>query len=77
MIISDTTNVNTGIKTEVLVKLKKLFEAKSIVKPQFLFWQHHIFDRILRQIMDEKIGENKNFLILKEILMKQLSGEIK
>jgi len=56
MIISDTTNVNTGAKNGVVVKLQQRFYEKCANKPQFVSCQHHVLDRILRLVMDDELG---------------------
>lgn len=58
MIISDTTSVNTGKKSGVVIRLQQLFEEKGAEKPMFIGCQHHILDRILRLVMDQELGEN-------------------
>ena len=55
MIIADTTSVNTGRKTGVVVRLQKRFIEKTAIKPKFFGCQHHILDRILRLVMDESL----------------------
>jgi len=56
MIIADTTSVNTGKRSGVVVSLKKMFSEKGFSQPQFISCQHHVLDRILRLVMDEKLG---------------------
>lgn len=73
MIVTDTTNVNTGKKNGVVVQLQDMFQKKGLQKPQFVPCQHHILDRILRLEMEEKLGENSsspniNYFFTKELL---------
>ena len=56
MIVADTTSVNTGRKSGVVVQLQKIFLEKTGCKPQFVSCQHHVLDRILRLVMDEELG---------------------
>ena len=56
MIIADTTSVNTGRKTGVVVRLQKMFNEKAGTNPKFYGCQHHILDRILRLVMDNSFG---------------------
>ena len=56
MIITDTTNVNTGKRNGVVVKLQRMFKLKGVTIPQFIGCQHHVLDRILRLVMDEELG---------------------
>lgn len=61
MIIADTTSVNTGKKTGVLVRLQRMFEEKGHPKPKFISCQHHVLDRILRVVMDDELhGSTKS-----------------
>lgn len=52
MIISDTTAVNTGRRSGVIVRLQNKFRQKGLVEPQFIGCQHHILDLVLRHVMD-------------------------
>ena len=58
MIIADTTSVNTGKRSGVVVSLKRMFSEKGFSQPQFISCQHHVLDRILRLVMDEELGGN-------------------
>lgn len=61
MIVADTTNVNTGKKTGVVVRLQQMFEEKGHPKPKFISCQHHVLDRILRVVMDDELhGSTKS-----------------
>ncbi|ESN98045.1 hypothetical protein HELRODRAFT_177274 [Helobdella robusta] len=51
MIVSDTTNVNTGSKSGVVVRLQKLFVQHGESAPVFIGCQHHILDRVLRHLI--------------------------
>ena len=58
MIVADTTSVNNGKKSGVVVRLQRKFADKGINKPQFISCQHHILDRILCLVTDEELGGN-------------------
>ena len=58
MIVADTTSVNTGKKSGVVVKLQQMFSEKGVTKPQFISCQHQVLDRILRVVMDKELGGN-------------------
>src|SRR5206468_88465 len=51
MIVTDTTSVDTGKRTGVVVRLQEMFEEKGHPKPKFISCQHHVLDRVLRGIM--------------------------
>jgi hypothetical protein len=55
MIVADTTSVNTGKKTGVVVRLHQMFEEKGYHKPKFISCQHHVLDRVLRVVMDDEL----------------------
>ena len=55
MIVADTTNVNTGKKTNVIVRLQQMFEEKGHPKPKFISSQHHVLDRVLCVVMDDEL----------------------
>ena len=55
MIVADTTSVNIGRKSGVVVQLQKMVLEKTGCKPKFVSCQHHVLDRILRLVMDEKL----------------------
>ena len=48
--------VSNGRKNGVVVKLQNLFESKDLIKPQFIGRQHHIFNRVLKIVMDSELG---------------------
>jgi len=52
MIISDTTAVNTGRKSGIVVRLQRQFREKGLEQPQFIGCQHHVLDLILRHVLD-------------------------
>src|SRR6218665_2857637 len=52
MIISDTTEMNTGHRNGVVAKLQRQFRQKGLHEPQFIGCQHHILDLILRYILE-------------------------
>lgn len=56
MIITDTTNVNTGRKSGVVTLLQNHYRSLSLPPPQYIGCQHHILDLILRHVMDEIFG---------------------
>ena len=60
MITADTTSVNTGKKNGVVIQLQQRFLEKVGCKPQFINCQHHVLDRMLRQVMDEELGPNSS-----------------
>lgn len=61
MIIADTTSVNTGKKTGVVVQLQQMFEKNGSPRPKFISCQHHVLDRILRVVMDIELhGSTKS-----------------
>ena len=61
MIVADTTSVNTGKKTGVVVRLQQMFEEKGHPKPKFISCQHHVLDRVLRVVMDDELhGSTKS-----------------
>jgi hypothetical protein len=55
MIICDTTNVNSGVKGGVVTILQRMFSDRNRSEPQYIGCQHHILDKILRLVMDEKL----------------------
>jgi len=57
IIVTDTTNINTGINNEIATQLQKLYAEKKLEKPQFIGCQHHIHERVLRLSMDSEFGE--------------------
>jgi len=56
MIVADTTNVNTGKQSGVVVRLQRMFNSRGHQAPQFISCQHHVLDRILRLVMDQELG---------------------
>ncbi|ESN97309.1 hypothetical protein HELRODRAFT_178094 [Helobdella robusta] len=73
MIVSDTTNVNTGSKSGVVVRLQKLFVQHGESAPVFIGCQHHILDRVLRHVCDALLGDstespNMNYPFVSKIL---------
>ncbi|ESO05231.1 hypothetical protein HELRODRAFT_171586 [Helobdella robusta] len=73
MIVSDTTNVNTGSKSGVVVRLQKLFVQHGESAPVFIGCQHHILDRVLRHVCDALLGNstespNINYPFVSKIL---------
>ena len=58
MIVADTTNVNTGKQSGVVVRLQRMFTSRGHQAPQFISCQHHVLDRILRLVMDQEHGAN-------------------
>ena len=61
MIIADTTSVNTGKKTGIVVRLQQMFAKHDSPIPKFISCQHHVLDRILRLVMDNELhGSTKS-----------------
>ena len=56
MIVADTTSVNTGKKSGVVVRLQQKFIDKGYEAPQFVSCQHHVLDRILCLVMNDELG---------------------
>jgi len=56
IIVTDTTNANTGHRNGAVVKLQHHFTSRHFPIPQYIGCQHHILDRILRLMMDEICG---------------------
>ena len=56
MIVADTTNVNTGKQSGVVVRLQRMFNSRGHQAPQFISCQHHVLDRILGLVMDQELG---------------------
>ncbi|XP_054083953.1 uncharacterized protein LOC128920524 [Zeugodacus cucurbitae] len=56
MIVSDTTNVNTGVKSGVVRLLQNCFQEKHLSTPQYIGCQHHVLDLILKHVMNEVLG---------------------
>ena len=46
MIICDTTAVNSGQKSSVVMILQEEFKKRNLSLPQYIGWQYHIFDQI-------------------------------
>ena len=55
MIICDTTNVNTGKKNGIVVKLQREFKARGLEEPKYIGCQHHVLDTILKHTMNFSI----------------------
>ena len=61
MLIADTTSVNTRKKTGVVIRLQQMFEKNGRPRPKFISCQHHVLDRILCLVMDDKLhGSTKS-----------------
>ncbi|QQP40599.1 Uncharacterized protein FKW44_014704, partial [Caligus rogercresseyi] len=58
MIIADTTSVNTGKKSGVVIRLQQMFEKNGSHRPKFISCQHHVLDRILRIVMDDELHDS-------------------
>ena len=73
MIVCDTTAVNTGSKSGVVVKIKEKMASMRLNIPQYVGCQHHVLDRILRHVLDFYLCENivglKNFQSLVSFLL--------
>ena len=55
MLISDSTNANTGRKKGVITLLQTMFFEKGFPRPQFIGCQHHALDLILKHVMNESL----------------------
>ena len=53
MIKSDTTNVNTGKYSGVVATLQSCYREIGVSVPQFVGYQHHILDLILKHVMND------------------------
>ena len=65
MIIADTTSVNTGRKSGVVVRLQQMFSEKGVREPQFI-------TRIRRVVMDEILGGESSSPNIEYPFMSQL-----
>lgn len=75
MIIADTTSVNTGKKSGVVIRLQQMFEKNGSPRPKFISCQHHVLDRILRVVMDDELhGSTKSpdieYFFVKDLVRK-------
>jgi len=59
MIVADTTNINTGKQSGVVVRLQRMFNSRGHQAPQFISCQYHVLDRILRLVMDQELRAGK------------------
>ena len=62
LIVADTTSVNTGKQSGVVVRLQRMFNSRGHQVPQFISCQHHVLDRILRLVMDQELGASPQTL---------------
>ena len=61
MIVADITNVNTGKKTGVVVRLQQMFEEKGHPEPKFISCQQHVLERVLCVVMGNELhGSTKS-----------------
>lgn len=58
MIDADTSNVNCGRRNGIFIQLQRLFAQKNLQEPQFIGFQHHVLDLVLRVVMDDELGGN-------------------
>ena len=58
MMVADTTSVNTGKQSGVVVRLQRMFTNRGHQAPQFISCQHHVLERILSFVMDQEPGVN-------------------
>lgn len=58
MIVADTTKVNTGKQSGVVVRLQRLFTSRGHQAPQFISCQHHVLDRIPRLVINQDLKAN-------------------
>ncbi|QQP49929.1 Uncharacterized protein FKW44_010757, partial [Caligus rogercresseyi] len=75
MIIADTTSVNTGKKSGVVIQLQQMFEKNGSPRPKFISCQHHVLDRILRIVMDDEYHDSTKspdieYFFLKDLVRK-------
>lgn len=73
MIVSDTTAVNTGRKSGIVIRLQREFREKGLEEPQFIGCQHHVLDLILRHVLDSFFptktqSPNINYKFIDEVL---------
>jgi len=73
MIISDTTAVNTGHQSGVIIRLQRQFKQLGLEEPQYIGCQHHILDLILRHVLDyffpaKSRSPNINYDFIEDIL---------
>lgn len=74
MIVSDTTNVNTGVKSGVVRLLQNCFKEKHLSPPQYIGCPHHVLDLILKHVMNELLSgkstsPNISYDIFTELIM--------
>ena len=55
LIVANTTSVNTGKKTGIVVRQQQMFKAKGHPKPKFISCQHHVLDHVLPVVMDNEL----------------------
>ncbi|CAH0560581.1 unnamed protein product [Brassicogethes aeneus] len=61
MIVADTTSMNTGKRTGVVVWLQEKFEEKCHPKPKFISCQNHVLDLFIWVVMDNELhGSTKS-----------------
>ena len=87
MIVVDTTSVNTGKKTGVVVWLLQMFDDKGHPKPKFISCQHHVLDHVLHVVMDDELhgstkSPNIEYFFVQDLMsnydkLKQLSATVK
>ena len=73
MIVCDTTNVNTGSKNGIVVRLQRQFKQHGFSSPIYIGCQHHILDRILKHVLDTffpdvTVSPNLHYPFVSEIL---------
>ena len=52
MFIAETTSINTGKETGVVIQLQQMFERHGSLRLKLISCQHHMLDRILSLVMD-------------------------
>jgi hypothetical protein len=57
MIVCDTTAVNTGRKSVIVVRLQNQFLHYGYQKPVHIGCQHHTLDRVLKHVTDHLFGD--------------------
>ena len=61
MIVTRTTAVNTGRKNGVVIILQRQQKLLNLPEAQYVGWQHHALDRILKRVMDETLRRCYSF----------------
>ena len=75
ILIADTTSINTGKKTGVVIRLQQMFEKKGSPRPKFIICQQHVLDCIPCLVIDDELhGSTKSpdidYFFLKDLTSK-------